>query len=473
MKADATIDRQVEKFLKDAFIANQVRGQDGAGMFVIPHGTTPNPSFHKSRASGSSFLADSRGVTLLDEASRGWLSVGHVRAATHGEINTPNSHPFRIVRENGSCVIGVHNGTLRRWGNHADGKNHEVDSEWALAQIAKKGIEAFKLFDGAFAFIWWDSLTPDKVYIARNSERALHFLYSEDRKTIYGASEAGMLGWLAERNGVRTGDLKDANSGMFYFTPGKVYTFNQSDLSYTFSDFPKFDWNLLPYSAAPAYSTGHGMTHYSSRYTREQEQADYDVLWGKPNSKYMDQRQASVLEGIKQAIKKAKGVLTEESVIEGECEVVTDDDLQRFMDDTIAKATTQKLTGAMLLAHNEHFIMRPNDAGATRGEVKLARSRGVYGRVVMFKPEYYDKSTQSMLGEFYLQVEGIAVPEAGELRFDITESRARNLIDGDSILLASIVGVSHPNTPQQGYVVSRLSEDDRKTVNSTLRSLVN
>lgn len=490
MRSESSTKLDIEKFFKDAFIVNQVRGQDGAGMFVVPHGDAPNVSFHKARASGSSFLADTRGKQLIEEAAKSWLAVGHVRAATHGSVTTPNTHPFRIVRPDGSCVIGVHNGTLQRWKDHEDAKNHQVDSEWALAMIAKHGTDAFKYFNGAYAFIWWDSKTPDLAYIARNDQRPLHFFYSEDRKTIYGASEAGMLGWLGERNRIAP-DAKKGEPSMWYFATDQLYTFDQNDLSYTTTPLPKYDYTLLPYPKSTAYYPGTSLYSYGrSTYSREQEEADAEVwrtrrsdvrdniyedgYWPYSYGEFDDPRENRILTGIKTAIKRAKGILTEETVIEGECEVITDEDLQKFTDKAIEKAQTQALSGSILLAHKAIYIKTPQDAAATRAEIEVARDRELYGRVVAFKPEYYDKTAQCVVGEFYRAIEGTAYPEVGELRYDVTESGARNLIDGGGVVLVSVVGINNPDDDNlRGYVVSRLKPEDRDNINNVLRAMVN
>lgn len=66
--------------------------------------------------------------------------VFHTRAASQGAVSLDNQHPFTFYREDGSPVVGVHNGCI---GNHDElnkkfDRKFEVDSMHVYAHIAEK-----------------------------------------------------------------------------------------------------------------------------------------------------------------------------------------------------------------------------------------------------------------------------------------------------------------------------------------------
>ena len=113
--------------------------------------------------------------------NRGRMIVGHNRAATKGEVNTENAHPF--VENN---IILVHNGTLWDHSNltKADVK---VDSHAIAHALAEKSPqEVLPEIKGAFALVWYDTKT-EKLYCARNDDRPLCII--ETRQAWVIASE--------------------------------------------------------------------------------------------------------------------------------------------------------------------------------------------------------------------------------------------------------------------------------------------
>ena len=227
----------VEKFVKDAFIANQVRGMHSSGIMQVEKNRAIVS--YKDAVCGSLFVQDNQAQPIIRDAPRQPLTVGHVRHATVGSHDKRNAHPFTIVRQDHSKVIGVHNGTLRGWQDKKNADGMEVDSHWAFSILAEEGpFDAFEYFNGAFAMIWFDSTDPDSVFMARNEERPLHYMTTPDSKTIIGASELGMLGWLADRNNI----ARSKEAGFRYLLPNKIYKFSLKNVGeYTVFDMPKYN----------------------------------------------------------------------------------------------------------------------------------------------------------------------------------------------------------------------------------------
>jgi hypothetical protein len=116
--------------------------------------------------------------------------VGHNRKATFGTISRENAHPF--CEKN---IVLVHNGTVQ---DHKTMANVEVDSHAICHRIGEVGAQAaLKELKGAYALVWYD-ITTKKLHLARNNERPLVFVNTEDYFAF--ASEGYMLGWLLRRH---------------------------------------------------------------------------------------------------------------------------------------------------------------------------------------------------------------------------------------------------------------------------------
>lgn len=466
----------VSRFMRDAFITNQVRGTDGAGIFIVPQKVKDKPlsaTVHKSILNGQQFISNTLGSKIVDDMETSLVAVGHVRAATEGAISTENAHPFRIQREDGSYLVGVHNGTLNAWKRHKNAKDFKVDSHWALAEIAKNPTQAFAAFDGAFAFIWWDSNEPETLYMARNDKRPLCFVYDSTHKIMLGASEPGMLGWLFERNRFHFSSNKDYDH-LFSLETGQLYAIDLNDpTKRPKKPLPKFDWRTLPYNYSSANNDdgNYGMYPHTSRWRNGRWEGDYEG--------YDERRQNTILNGIKEALRKArtnaegKGPTTDSA--SDDDVIMTPEELQKRLDDQIIEESNKdKLpVPVSLFPRIATFVHKPNDQAATRNEIKEARASGIYGRVVQWRPVHYEAGEQVLLGDFKMEVGGVEVPFNAELRYDITEPRAKNLIATGAPLLMAVVGVDRPGTDLMTYVVCNLDADQRKAALAGVRRNVN
>lgn len=169
------------------------------------------------------FLADKYAQKLKrDACDANTITICHTRSSTQGlDQGHSGAHPF-IVEEKGRQLIGVHNGNLTGWNYKTNGRNYQVDSEWALNHIFDNGMEAFKDFNGAYAFVWWDSEDPDTLNMATNGERPMNICPIKGRGLYY-ASESGMLRWLLERRSI-------TKEQILYLKPHNWYKFSTKDI---------------------------------------------------------------------------------------------------------------------------------------------------------------------------------------------------------------------------------------------------
>lgn len=189
-------------FLKDAFLTSMVRGVDSSGI-MYANLSSSKYEVQKLPIPGLYFPEDNYASSLMEATCKSnTMAICHVRAATVGKVTLSNAHPFEVEDEEGYATVGVHNGTLTGWNSRKDARYFDVDSEWALHRIASDGIEAFKDFSGAYAFVWWGGRDAGILHMARNAQRPMHIVFLDNGGMAW-ASEAGMLYWLLERNNIK------------------------------------------------------------------------------------------------------------------------------------------------------------------------------------------------------------------------------------------------------------------------------
>lgn len=148
-----------------------------------------------------------------DEVFRGFNKalIGHNRWATKGAVSKGNAHPFEF-----SSIVGAHNGTLRNVTNLDDHKTFEVDSENLYHHMNNNGVyDTIPVLQGAFALTWYNK-DDNTINLIRNNERPLHYCFSENKQTIFWASEQWMLLVAADASGVKIGDLYTLPVGVLF-----------------------------------------------------------------------------------------------------------------------------------------------------------------------------------------------------------------------------------------------------------------
>lgn len=233
------------RFIESALITGMVRGMDSTG--IMQSGKDGKIYFHKDPVEGLYFLSDKVTRQFVEDVPKANITVIHHRAATQGKINKANSHPFVVHKPNKEPLVGVHNGSLTAGWKYKEGADKfDVDSNWALSHIAKKGVDAFKDIYGPYCFVWAEGDKAGKLFMCRNRDRPMHILFSKDRKTLLFASEMGMLTWLAERSSI------ECEADVLYLTPERIYEFDTTgtQITYTSAALPR-----ATYTAPPATTT--------------------------------------------------------------------------------------------------------------------------------------------------------------------------------------------------------------------------
>lgn len=182
-----------DDIFQDMLYTDAIRGMDSTGAFVV---TKKNQVTIVKQAvdPGILFRTKSWKDFKTDINSKGLLVVGHNRKATTGAITSKNAHPFE---KNG--VILVHNGFISN-AKQLD-STVDVDSESILTALTDNKQDVIKTLDslnGAWALAWYNH-TAQKFYLARNPERPLSFVHSENK--VFFASEPPMLSWMLDRHG--------------------------------------------------------------------------------------------------------------------------------------------------------------------------------------------------------------------------------------------------------------------------------
>lgn len=218
-------------------VINTVRGKDSVGCFTkfgngdvraIKHGSHP---FNLMR---SDEWKEFRQSVL----NRGKFLIGHNRAATMGQVNTENSHPF--VEDH---IILVHNGTLRSQTN-LTAKSTQVDSNaiaHALVEEQDDPRRVLDRIDGAFALIWYDS-KKDKLYAARNEERPLVLIESARHFVL--SSETWIAAYPMARNNLEVKEVTNIPPNVLYEFgrngEHKTYEFENVKHSFTQIRYPHY-----------------------------------------------------------------------------------------------------------------------------------------------------------------------------------------------------------------------------------------
>lgn len=191
----------LNKYMEQGCLTGLFRGEDSTGLLQVSRDW--NAKVFKATVDGYYFRQHKRVQELLRNVDSNPLTLIHHRAATHGSVSYNNCHPFEHEMPNERYVVGVHNGTVHSFERTEDGLHFSVDSDWLYYRIAKLGAAKAlgALNSGAYALVWFEK-PNNKVYIAANKERPIHWAAVKGKNALLIASESEMLYWLAHRNGM-------------------------------------------------------------------------------------------------------------------------------------------------------------------------------------------------------------------------------------------------------------------------------
>jgi hypothetical protein len=213
-KKSRAVNGKVCSYLRDAIVANSLRGFDSTGIVQASKDRKVLVYTSKSAVNGTRFVHTQGHHQYIRDADDTAFTFVHNRAATRGEVKDENAHPFQHTDEDGRWLIGCHNGTLHGW----NAKDYKVDSDWALSVIAQEGLDAFEKLDGAYAFVWYgDREGTNTLNIIRNKDRPMFAIYLKGQDRMLFGSEYMMMLWLAQRNGLEVEDVVvDLEPGFLY-----------------------------------------------------------------------------------------------------------------------------------------------------------------------------------------------------------------------------------------------------------------
>lgn len=395
---------KLDDFMSDCFLANQVRGLDSSGMFQVKgylnHKGERDVQYYKNASCGSDYISDRPAKTLITAATSSLVSVGHVRAAPQGSINSANAHPFTAIRDDNTRIIGVHNGTLTGWRNKKNSDKFDVDSQWLFDTLARDGVDSFEAFDGAWALVWFDSRFENKLFIARNDKRPLFYAFTEEGGMV-GASELGMLGWLADRNRIA---LKKNDKGFqfFYPQPGHVSEVNLSTMAITSYKYKEYNANSVKYSK-PAPVAVAAIAPVRSSYTPAT--AYNSAAW---QDGVLTKLKAALETGRKRSVEDASAIAEEEPPFL-EDDTGFEAALQKEVQEFQKTREIPRLSGS----RNERgadlgYIIKPAvGKSCSAEERRAAKDAGMFGMVVDFVGYFYDGEDATVYGDFVLNTDGV------------------------------------------------------------------
>lgn len=207
-----TIGLSDKKYVEEMLIFNIPRGRDSTGLAAISR--NDKDPVKMAKAMGTPFGDAFGEVGLFGYKSyeramthAGKAIISHNRAATRGACTIHNQHPFWFPK-----VIGAHNGTLEV-SSHKDLLGygvHGTDSECLYNNINEKGLEAtISEIRGAWALTWYN-FEDGTINLLRNKERALHYIVSASKKTLYWSSDYEPMMYALARAKINVGENKPA-----------------------------------------------------------------------------------------------------------------------------------------------------------------------------------------------------------------------------------------------------------------------
>lgn len=223
--------KELTGFVKDAILTGSVRGVDSVGLAAIDSLCSIN--VYKDILNPVSFLTAKPAASIIEDASDSYFTLIHHRAATVGKVTVAAAQPFYYVGEALDVaktefdVILCHNGTLSGGFDKKSGNiTFDSDSDWLAWKVAQHldadGVpnfdEVFRGVTGSWSIV---CTVAGITYMLNNGDRPMHVAWAANDQFALFASEPGMLGWIAERNGI-----KIKNTEIHKLKPDTVYSFD-------------------------------------------------------------------------------------------------------------------------------------------------------------------------------------------------------------------------------------------------------
>lgn len=205
------------KFMLDGLYITALRGQESTGIALLPKQKGVAPEVYKRALSGADFIEKKNTLRLLSNITSSNGVLGHNRSSTKGAVMDENSHPFQYKH-----ITLVHNGTVQNaeWllskKSQAESNVDSAHVAWAFAEAEPDDL--LEKMTGGYSLVWWDARDAT-LHFARNTEKPMYWVVSENTDSMYFASELGMLRMLVDRNNLKI--KKEA----FFTAPYKHYVY--------------------------------------------------------------------------------------------------------------------------------------------------------------------------------------------------------------------------------------------------------
>ena len=198
-KGAGSFDR--DKFMRQALICGTLRGYDSTGLIMVDQ--QEKVDTFKHTFAGYDFAQLKFVNRVISNTQDYKVLIGHHRFKTNGNVSRFEAHPH----EYGNITL-VHNGGIENSyqlpGYRHDKEEPIVDTFRLTKAFGIEGADKVLPFiEGAYALVWWDA-KEKALYMTRNAQRPLAIIWSENKKSVFIASEWEMLAWLMKRNQIKT-----------------------------------------------------------------------------------------------------------------------------------------------------------------------------------------------------------------------------------------------------------------------------
>jgi Glutamine amidotransferase domain len=174
-------------------LVNDQRGGDSTGMYVIKAAPSLGKDLLGKRPVNALGFLKAYKVPFWEDSV---LAIGHVRSATVGLKTEANAHPFEVLREDKTKLVGAHNGTLTN--HHAVNAAEAftplptVDSDTLFRVLAKYGPEGLSKLTGSMAIAYWEK-RDNTLNLYRRTERPLFWGRDEEGGVYYSSMSEGLV----------------------------------------------------------------------------------------------------------------------------------------------------------------------------------------------------------------------------------------------------------------------------------------